>query len=133
VLVTAADTVYSPGDVGRFLEAWAASSADGAIAGRRLPGPAPPHRFGLRVEGGHVTRVFDEDPANGLAAAPLWVLGPQAASRLCLDDPPWELGNAFQRAIDDGTPVAGVEIGPTRDLTRPIDLIRENFTYLRGL
>jgi NDP-sugar pyrophosphorylase family protein len=133
VLVTAADTVFSPGDVGRFLEAWAASGADGAIAGRRLPSPSPPHRFALRVDRGLVTRVFDDDPANGLAAAPLWVLGRAAASRLCLDDPPWELGNAFQRAIDEGTPIAGVEIGPTRDLTRPIDLVRENFTYLRGL
>jgi hypothetical protein len=27
--------------------------------------------------------------------------------------------------------VIGVEIGPTRDLTRPLDLIRENFPYLQ--
>jgi hypothetical protein len=27
-------------------------------------------------------------------------------------------------------PVAAVEIGPTRDLTEPADLVRENFAYL---
>jgi hypothetical protein len=40
------------------------------------------------------------------------------------------LSAAFQRAIDAGKRVAAVEIGPTRDLTAPIDLARENFPYL---
>ena len=31
--------------------------------------------------------------------------------------------------IDAGKPVAAVEIGPTRDLTVPTDLVRENFPY----
>ena len=44
--------------------------------------------------------------------------------------PPFELKDAYQRAIDDGLVVEAVEIGKTRDLTDPLDLVRENFSYL---
>ena len=47
--------------------------------------------------------------------------------------PPWELGTAFQLAVDAGLDVRAVEIGPTRDLTRPLDLVETNFPYLKGL
>ena len=39
--MTAADTVYSVGDVRRFVEAFGASGAAGAMAGRRDPPPVP--------------------------------------------------------------------------------------------
>ena len=54
------------------------------------------------------------------------------AERLCLDRPPHELANAFQSAIDAFATVIAVEIGKTRDLTHPVDLVRENFPYLRS-
>ncbi|HYY04490.1 MAG TPA: hypothetical protein VE736_11450 [Gaiellaceae bacterium] len=41
-----------------------------------------------------------------------------------------ELSNAFQAAVDAGARVAGFEIGKTRDLTDPLDLVEENFAYL---
>jgi NDP-sugar pyrophosphorylase family protein len=131
-LVMAADTAFAPGDIGRFAEAFAASGADSALAVRRVPAPSPPHRQAVAIEDGRVVRVSDDDPANPLAAAPLWALGPAAARRLRVDTRPFELASAFQRAIDDGVFVAGIEIGPTRDLTYPVDLLRENFPYLNA-
>lgn len=130
-VVTAADTVFADGDLARFLAA--ADGYDGAIAGRRIPPPSPPHRSPLGIRDGLVHRVLDVDPENRLAGAPLWALGPLVAARLCEDRKPHELANAFQAAIDEGARVAGVEIGPTRDLTNPLDLVRENVAYLRGL
>jgi len=50
-----------------------------------------------------------------------------------LGGPPYELAEAFQRLIDAGETVHGVEIGPTRDLTHPLDLMENNFSYLRAL
>ena len=50
-----------------------------------------------------------------------------------LPGPPYELAQAFQRAIDAGLRVAGIEIGKTRDLTFPLDLVVENVPYLRSL
>lgn len=99
-LVTAADTVFEAGDVARF--AGAAAGAAGAIAYR---GHAPDR-------------------------APLWALGPELVRYLCRDEPPYELGNAFDAAIRDGVEIAAVAIGKTRDLTSPLDLVRENFPYL---
>ena len=50
-----------------------------------------------------------------------------------LAGPPYELAELFQRAVDDRVEIAGIEIGATRDLTYPLDLVKENFTYLGSL
>ncbi len=124
-LVSAADTVYTPGDTKRFAEATA--GFDGGLAVRRVPPPDATHRQPVRVEGGRVVRVIDDDPENPLGAVPLWWLGPPL---LAYFDGAPGLADVLQAGIDDGLRVAGVEIGPTRDLTRPQDLVVENFPYL---
>jgi NDP-sugar pyrophosphorylase family protein len=133
LLVVAADTVFAAGDVRRFVDA--AAGAAGAVAVRRDPPPSPPHRWPVRILDGRVERVLDDDLENPLAGAPLWVVGPEVARFL---DPlpgsaPFELATVFQLAIDSGAAVAGIEIGTTRDLTAPLDLVRENFPYLEAL
>ena len=129
-IVVAADTVYQRGDVGRFAEAFAEAGRDGGVAVRRDPPPGP-GRSAVGVEDGRVTRIPDDDPAAELASAALWGLGDAVARELgSLAGPPFELAEAYQRAIDAGAHVIAVEIGATRDLTRPLDLVRENFFYL---
>jgi NDP-sugar pyrophosphorylase family protein len=131
LLVTAADTVYSPGDVRRFVEAFSASGAAGALAGRRDPPPIPAHRDGLRIVDGLVTKLVDNDPANELGSAPLWALGPALIPLLDgLSGPPFELADVFKQALESKKKIGGVEIGKTRDLTFPVDLVKENFPYL---
>jgi NDP-sugar pyrophosphorylase family protein len=129
-VVIAADTVFCAGDVGRF-----AAVSGHAIATRRDPPPDPPHRYALRVENGLVRKVLDDDPSNPLASAPLWRLGETFDPAVLdeLDGPPFELTRVYQRLIAEGEPVHGVEIGPTRDLTHPLDCLEENFPYLRAL
>ncbi|HWL32334.1 MAG TPA: sugar phosphate nucleotidyltransferase [Gaiellaceae bacterium] len=124
-LVAAADTVFPSGSIARV--AGAALPA-GAIAVRRLQ-----HRVPVRVRDGLVERVSDTGGPGPLSGAPLWVVGPEVHERLCLDNRPWELGKAFQAAIDEGKQIAAVEIGATRDLTTPIDLLEHNFPYLGSL
>jgi NDP-sugar pyrophosphorylase family protein len=131
-VVTAADTLFAPGDVRRFVDATAAAGAAGAVAVRRDPPPGP-GRGAVRSLEGRVTSMADDDPANPWSAAPLWMVDRPVARRLCRDQPPYELGNAFQSAIDAGETVAAVEIGKTRDLTYPLDLVEENFPYLRSI
>jgi UDP-N-acetylglucosamine diphosphorylase / glucose-1-phosphate thymidylyltransferase / UDP-N-acetylgalactosamine diphosphorylase / glucosamine-1-phosphate N-acetyltransferase / galactosamine-1-phosphate N-acetyltransferase len=129
LLVTAADTVYRPGDVAYFVKH--ARGRPGALSYRFEPAPDPPHRFAVRVVDGRVERVLDDDPANPKSAAPLMALGPEVVPFLDgLPGPPTEVSGALQRAIDAGLHIAGVEIGPTRDLTHPVDLVKENFRYL---
>ena len=132
-VVTAADTVYTAGDVGRFLAAVDGLSMAGAIAVRRQPGR--PDHTRIRVEQGRVVRVLDPTVSDELTAAPLMFLASAVASRL--EDvtrppfkPPFELRDAFQGAIDAGEHVAAVTLGRTRDLTDPVDLVEENFPYL---
>jgi len=126
-LVVAADTVFRSGDVRLFAEAFAAGRVEGAIAVRREPPPAP-GRPGIAVREGLVREI---DAAGVLlSAAPLWALTDAVVSKLSLDREPYELENAFRAAIAAGARIAAVEIGKTRDLTDPLDLVEENFPYL---
>jgi NDP-sugar pyrophosphorylase family protein len=131
LLVAAADTVFRPGDPAAF--AARAAGEDGAIAFRRDPRPDPPHRAALGVRGDRVVRMIDEDPSNPRASAPLWWIGPRLAPSLeePLPGPPYGLACVFQRAIDRGVEIRAIEIGKTRDLTYPVDLVEENFPYLQ--
>jgi len=131
VLVSAADTVFRAGDVGRFAQLFGESGAAGAVAVRTDPGPGP-GRAAVQRSGERIVRMRADDPDAAWTPAPLWGLGRAVAERLCLDRPPYELENAYQSAIDAGEVVLAVEIGKTRDLTYPLDLVEENFPYLRS-
>jgi dTDP-glucose pyrophosphorylase len=128
LLVCAADTRFAAGDVARV----AALDAEAALAVRR--DPPPPPGAAVLVRDGHVRRVVDADPGNDVGGAPLWLLGQSVAALLdALPGPPFELATALQRAIEAGIPVAAAEIGPTRDLTTPFDVLERNFPYLADL
>ena len=130
-LVVAADTVFTPGDIGRFASGFVESRAAGAMSGRRDPPPDPPHRAALKIVDGLVADPVDEDRDNPVGSAPLWAVGPDLVPFLeDVPGPPYELGVAFTNAIAAGLAIAGVEIGTTRDLTYPVDLVQENFPYL---
>jgi len=130
-LVLAADTVFTEGDLSRFADAFRRSGAAGAMSGRRDPPAEFPHRGAIKIVDGRVVEPIDREPSNPVGSAPLWGLGPGMLPFLDeLPGPPFELGTAFERAIAAGLTIAGVEIGKTRDLTHPEDLVRENFTYL---
>ena len=123
-LVLGADKLFTRGDVGRFAAAFAASGAAGALAVEERPGT-------VQIRAGLVERVLGE----GRVAAPLWAVGPALAGYVESrpGEAPFELALAFQHAIDAGERVAGIQIGPTRDLTAPVDVLEENFPYLRNL
>jgi len=100
-LVVAADTVFSEGDLAQFARAGA--GLDGAIA------------------------------VHGEERPPLWLVGTLVHGFL---DPlpgkaPYELQDVFRNATDAGAQVSAIQVGRTRDLTDPADLVRENFPYLR--
>ena len=128
-VVVAGDTIFRRGDVGRFREAFAAAGAAGAIAVRRDPPPGPGRRA-VGVRDGVVETI---DGVDGVfSGAPLWGVDRPVADRLCLDREPYELENAYRAALAAGAAIAAVEIGKTRDLTDPLDLVEENFPYLTG-
>jgi CTP:molybdopterin cytidylyltransferase MocA len=100
-LALAADTLYAPGALARF--ARQAADTDGAIA------------------------------YVGGARAPLWGLGEPVHRFLdpLPGQPPYELLDVFTRATDAGVTVSAIQVGRTRGLTSPVDLVRENVPYLR--
>jgi Nucleotidyl transferase len=121
LIVTTADTVFARGDVAGF-----ARIAPPAIAVRR----APPRGGAVEVTLGRVAKIAAGD--GPLFHASLWSLTPELVPYLDgLGGPPYELAAAVNRAIADGHDVSAFEVGRTRDLTDPLDLVQENFSYLR--
>ena len=114
---------YSPGS-GRTAKATLGLVAPRDDFNRRLFGAFLEH-LGRSI----YTGVYD--PGNPLSAAPLWAFGPELVPLLTgLPGPPFELSQLYERSVASGLEIGGFEIGKTRDLTRPEDLIRENFPYL---
>jgi NDP-sugar pyrophosphorylase family protein len=128
-LVLAADTVFRRGDIGRVRDAFAASGAAGALAVRRDPPPGPGRRA-IEVRDGRVVAIGGD--GGPLSGAPLWGLGIAVTPFLRVDREPYELENTYRAALEAGQTIAAVEIGRTRDLTDPLDLVEENFPYLSG-
>jgi hypothetical protein len=123
-LVLGADKLFTRGDLGRFAASFADSGAAGAIGVEERPGT-------IQLRDGFVERVLGQ----GLAGAALWAVGQPLARHVEARSggAPFELALAFQQAIDAGERVAGIQIGPTRGLTAPVDVLEENFPYLRNL
>jgi NDP-sugar pyrophosphorylase family protein len=127
LVVATADTVFRPGDLSGFAAAFASAGMPGAVAVRSEPPPGP--TAGVEVEGGLVLRIVA--PGEPLAHASLWGLRSELVPYLeGLGGPPFELAEAYQRAIDDGLRISAFEVGRTRDLTYALDLVQENFPYL---
>ena len=129
-LALAADTVFGRGDVGRFAAAFGErEGAAGAIAVRRHPGKAP-----IGVADGSSSpgprrrrRVGPRRRRSGGSGRPY-------AERLALDDAAVRARpGASKRPSTRGSEVAAVPIGPTRDLTEPLDLLEQNFPYLKAI
>lgn len=129
-LVLGADTRFAPGALGAFVER--APAYENALAVRTRP--TAPRKDRVKVENGLVLRFDNDDEADPTTGAPLWLIGPSAHVHLDgVPGPPFEIKDAFQRALDEGVPIGAIDVGPTRDLTRPEDVIHENFGYLRAL
>jgi choline kinase len=126
LLVTAADTVFIRGAIGRVVERWQRGTAAAGIGIRRgLKGHAAP----VRVRNGRAVELGGDTTEH--SAAPLWALGKDIVAALAdLPGPPFELERAVRDAIAVGKEVLAFEVGPTRDLTRPTDVVRHNFPYL---
>jgi CTP:molybdopterin cytidylyltransferase MocA len=122
-LVVAADTLFAPGTFEQFFKEW--NSAPAAVAARQ----GQPRSGGKPGVDPRIARAHAG--ADELTAVPLWGIGTQIVPFLDdLPGPPYELADAFGRALDAGIEVRGVVVPATRDLTYPVDLIRENFPYL---
>ena len=128
-VAVAADTRFRPDDLARFVRE--ARTADGAVAIRSQPGR--PADTQVHVREGRVVRFREPSPEGDWTAAPLLALGPRVARFLLPlpGRPPHELIDVFRLAIDDGAVVSAIQVGRTRDITSPVDLVRENFPYLR--
>jgi choline kinase len=138
-------TGHLGGQLRRFLEGWDVTFADqpaalGSAHAVRCAldaGAKPPILVTVAdtvfVPGAlrQFAEEFERSEAVAGMAPPVWALTEEAVR--CLDDlpgPPHELLAAFKRMEESGLHIYAAEIGPTRSITTPVDLVRENFVYL---
>jgi len=126
LLVVAADTVFQLGAIARVAAEWMDSGASAGLAVRRGGGEG---KTPVRVENGRIVEIGGE--RGNLTAAPLWFFAESVLPRLeDVPGPPFELASAFRGEGGADIEVVALEVGPTRDLTRPEDVVVENFPYL---
>jgi choline kinase len=126
LLVVAADTVFQHGAIARVAAEWLDSGASAGLAVRRGGGEG---KTPVRVEGGRIVEIGGE--RGGLTAAPLWFFAESVLPRLeQVAGPPYELAAAFRGEAEVGLEGIALEVGSTRDLTHPEDVVVENFPYL---
>jgi len=126
LVVVAADTVFEPGVVTRVAVEWEGSGVPAGLGVRRGGGAG---KTPVRVQAQRVVEIGGE--RGELTAAPLWFFSASVLPRLeGLPGPPFELAAAFRNETGTGIEVLALDVGPTRDLTRPEDVVVENFPYL---
>jgi choline kinase len=126
LLVVAADTVFQPGVVARVAAEWQGSGVAAGLGVRRGGGEG---KTPVRVEARRVVEIGGE--RGELTAAPLWFFAAGVLPLLeGLPGPPFELAAAFRNETGAGIEILALDVGPTRDLTRPEDVVMENFPYL---
>lgn len=90
----------------------------------KLYAPGTVHDFAEAFSGGPEPALAVEPDGR---PAPLWGLTEAVTARLGdLPGPPYELLDAV-----NGLEIAEIQIGKARDLTDPLDLVKENVPYLR--
>jgi choline kinase len=125
LLVTAADTVFIPGDIRAAAERWLDSGTAGGLGIRR---GGRPDQTPVRVE---ENRIVEMGGGGQHTAAPLWLLSGEITDRLDgVPGPPFEVVSAVQDVLAAGKEILALELGPTRDLTHPADVLAHNFPYL---
>jgi glucose-1-phosphate thymidylyltransferase len=126
LLVTAADTVFGSGDLARAVKSWKESGVAGALGVRR---GGRQDQTPVSIESQRVVEIGGQD--RGHTAAPLWILGEELVAALReVPGPPFEIAHAVGQAIASGREILALSLGPTRDLTRPADVVTQNFAYL---
>jgi NDP-sugar pyrophosphorylase family protein len=91
----------------------------------KLYRPGDVARFAAAFEASGADAALAVEPDG--STVPLWGLSETVPAKLSdLPGPPYELLDAVE-----GLEVAKIEIGKARDLTDPLDLVRENFPYLQ--
>lgn len=141
-VIAACDTAWHDEDVGSMFVEHDSRQPLVTMAARRWPLEQLPHRSCLSLDDdGRVLRVIEkpapDEITSALSGSPLYVVDPAfwpyvEAVRPSANGKA-ELASALQAAIDDGEAVHSVEVSDTRDLTRPLDLLRSNFPYLAEL
>jgi hypothetical protein len=114
-------------------------SADAVLRARAEPpylALAADTRFARGAVEGFAREAAAADGAVGWSGdtrAPIWLLGARVHAHLdpLPGNPPHELQDVFRIAADNGAVLSAIQVGGTRGLTSPADIVRENFPYLR--
>jgi len=130
-LTIAADIVLPEAELHRFVDAFRHTDAEAIVAVEAVTGPGGNEAV---VSNGRMLRVM-ADEATGLVVAPVYGLRPSVKPYLEKLVPApsgaLQLADALQSMIDDGLPVEALELRGIRHLTTPVDVLKENFAYLR--
>jgi dTDP-glucose pyrophosphorylase len=141
-LVIAADTVFDPSEIKEMVAYFNASDIDALIGLKKVDAERIKRGSTVRVGPDGVIEQIIEKPEkhrilSDISAAPVFIFSSKIWPYLQELKPSrngkYELATAIQDLINNEGKVKGCFLSYSRDITRPIDVLRENFVYLKEL
>ncbi len=142
VIVIASDTVFRTSEIREMIALFQSSDLNALVGLRKLPLEQLKRRSTVRIDQNGFIEQIIEKPQEGailssISAAPVFVFSPKIWVYLENLAPSkngkYELATAIQSLIKNEGKVKGYFLSRSRDITRPIDVLRENFAYLKEM
>lgn len=141
-ITMASDTVFNTEEIGAMIAEFKCSKPNALIGLKQVPHHQLGERSSVRIEqNDYIAEIIEKPRENrnmsDVSAVPIYIFSPKIwpyLERLKVsDNGKYELATATQELIDNEGKVKGYFISYSRDITRPIDIIKENFSYLADM
>lgn len=142
-LAMAADTVFEAVDIKKMVLAFDEGGCQAVVGLKKVKKEELKERSTADVDENHYLKKVIEKPREGeelslFSVAPIYFFESETIWRYLKDLQPspngiYQLATALQQIIDDGGKIKGVLLRDTKDITRPIDVLKHNFPYLNEL
>ena len=140
-LLIAADTVFQIRDVKKIIEMFEENDFEAVVGLKKVLIEELRERSTVRLDSNNFLMKVIEKPKpkeelSSISVVPIYAFRRSIIWDYIENVKPssngiYELATVLQNLIDDGKKVKGVFISSSRDITWPLDILKENFTYLK--
>jgi NDP-sugar pyrophosphorylase family protein len=142
-LTMAADTVFQTDDIRKIVETFRSGRHQAVVGLKKVNQEELMERSTAKIDRAFMLEQVIEKPRKGqelslISVAPVYAFQAATIWKYLENLRPsssgvYELAAALQQMIDDGGKIKGVLLKDSRDLTRPLDVLKRNFNYLDEL
>ncbi len=141
-LAMAADTVFREKDIRKIIQVFKEGSFQVVVGLKKVRREEIKERSTTKIDQNFFLQKIIEKPQEGeelslISVAPIYLFKSKTIWKYLEKLKPsskgiYELAMALQNIIDEGGKIRGVLIKSSKDITKPVDLLKHNFPYLKS-